>query len=369
MRDDYDVIVVGARIAGSTLAALLGDAGVPVLLLDRARFPSTTLSTHYFRGAGMVGVLQRLGILDEVLALGSPPLVREHVYAGRSAERTDGPAQNPGDAGYCLSVRREPLDAILLARARRPASVDVAEGTPVADLVRDGGRVAGVRLVDCREVRARFVVGADGRNSLVAKQVGAAAEEDAPAYRAVYYRYVDGFLGPDGAAPDGVELSLLGDEIAYVFPSDAGLTCVALSVNLETFRRLRREPQRRFAEQLATHPAVAARVAAARPDGRLWACGPERSWVRVPWGDGWALVGDAGLHQDPWSGLGIDLASVHATFLADALLDALGGTDEREALARYHARRNQHGLGPYRETTRGAADVSLVEEAPGLDAQ
>ena len=59
MRDRYDVIVVGARVAGSTLAALLGDAGVSVLLLDRARFPSTTPSTHFFRGAGMVGVLRR----------------------------------------------------------------------------------------------------------------------------------------------------------------------------------------------------------------------------------------------------------------------------------------------------------------------
>jgi 2-polyprenyl-6-methoxyphenol hydroxylase-like FAD-dependent oxidoreductase len=72
MRERYDVIVVGARVGGSALAALLGDQGVSVLLLDRAQFPSTTSSTHFFRGAGMVGVLERLGVLDAVLDLGLP---------------------------------------------------------------------------------------------------------------------------------------------------------------------------------------------------------------------------------------------------------------------------------------------------------
>ena len=89
MRDRYDVIVVGARVGGSALTALLGDAGLSVLLVDRARFPSTTPSTHFFRGAGMVGVLERLGILDEVLELGCPPLTREFNYTdgGRSPPR------------------------------------------------------------------------------------------------------------------------------------------------------------------------------------------------------------------------------------------------------------------------------------------
>ena len=106
LRDRYDVIVVGARIGGSTLAALLGDAGVSVLLLDRARFPSTTPSTHFFRGAGMVGVLERLGVLDRVLVLGCPPLTRELHYADGGTEPEEAPPQDPGTIGYCLSVRR-----------------------------------------------------------------------------------------------------------------------------------------------------------------------------------------------------------------------------------------------------------------------
>ena len=135
-------------------------------------------------------------------------------------------------------------------------------------------------------------------------------------------------------------------------------------MNLETFRWLRKDLEARYAERIARHRGFADRVAAAEADGRLAGCGPERSYVRVPWGPGWALVGDAGLHQDPWSGLGIDMAGVHATFLAEAIVD---GSDA--ALAGYHERRNAHGLAPYRETVHYAADLrelsSSAAASPG----
>jgi flavin-dependent dehydrogenase len=363
VRDRYDVIVVGARVGGSTLAALLGDAGVSVLLLDRARFPSTTCSTHFFRGAGMVGVLGRLGVLDAVLELGCPPLMREFNYADGGGEPSEAPPQDSGMIGYCLSVRREPLDFILLERARVAGSVDFAARTSVSDLLWNGDRVVGVQLADGRSAQAEIVVGADGRHSLVAKKVTPALKHETPPYRALYHRYVSGFLGRDGAQPDAAEFSVLDDEIAYIFPSDSGLTCVAVSVNLETFRWLRQDFEARYAERIAQHRGLARRVAAAEVDGRLSGCGPERNYVRVPWGPGWALVGDAALHQDPWSGRGIDMAGVHATLLADAIIDALhGSADERTAFTRYHERRNAHGLGAYHDTVRFAADLRTLEK-------
>jgi hypothetical protein len=93
-----------------------------------------------------------------------------------------------------------------------------------------------------------------------------------------------GFLGPDGAQPDAAEFSVLDDEIAYIFPSDSGLTCVAVSVNLETFRWLRQDFEARYAKRIAQHRGPARRVATAEADGRLSGCGPERNYVRVPWG-------------------------------------------------------------------------------------
>ncbi len=363
MRQRYDVIVVGARIAGSTLAALLGDEGLSVLLLDRARFPSTTCSTHFFRGGGMVGVLRRLGVLEEVLALGCPPLTREFNYKDGDAEGMEGPPQDPGEVGYSLSVRREPLDWVLIERARSTGCVDVGEGTNVVDLLLDEDRVTGVGLADGREVIARIVVGADGRHSLVARKVGPATEKEAPPLRALYYRYVSGFIGPDGSPPDAAEFSLAGDELAYIFPSDAGLTCVAVSVNLESFRWLRQDFAARYDERIAAHPGLAPRVAAAQPASRLSGCGPERNDVRHPWGKGWALVGDSGLHQDPWSGLGMDMAGVHATFLGDSIVDIVrNSSDEGEALERYHRRRNEHALPSFEETVHYGADLRRFEE-------
>jgi flavin-dependent dehydrogenase len=148
------------------------------------------------------------------------------------------------------------------------------------------------------------------------------------------------------------------DEIAYVFPSDGGLACVALSVNLPTFRWMRQRPRERFCERIAAHRGLAGRFCEATWEGRLLACGPEGNYVRVPVGAGWALVGDAGMHQDPWSGTGIDKAMVHATFLAEALGDWFAGhRSEQEALAAYHARRNTDGVASYRMTVDLSRDL------------
>jgi flavin-dependent dehydrogenase len=233
--------------------------------------------------------------------------------------------------------------------------------TRAIELVREGGRIAGVRLATPageREVRARVVVGADGRRSMVARMVDAPVEESAPPYRALYYRYVRGYTGPSGTEPDGAEFSHIEDELAYVFPSDDGVTCIALSINAAEFPAMRRSAARGFRERIARHRGIAGRFAAAVPEGRILGCGPEPNYVRAPFGPGWALVGDAGMHQDPWSGMGMDMAGVHARFLAEALLDRFGGmSSEGEAMASYHERRNEHGLEPYRQTVTLAADL------------
>jgi flavin-dependent dehydrogenase len=147
--------------------------------------------------------------------------------------------------------------------------------------------------------------------------------------------------------------------------SDAGMACIAVPVNLETFGRLRKDLYGGFDSQLARHEGFADRGRQAQPVGRLLGCGPAPSYVRVPSGPGWALVGDASIHQDPWTGLGIDMAGVHATFLLDAILDWTSGrSGERSALADYQQRRDEHALVPFRETVTLASD--LRQAAPSL---
>jgi flavin-dependent dehydrogenase len=174
-----------------------------------------------------------------------------------------------------------------------------------------------------------------------------------------------------------VSLGQVGLVLAYVFPSDGGLACLALSANLDGYGRLRRAPEAVLTERLAARPGLATRVARAVPDGRAIGCGPEASYVRVPGGPGWALVGDAGLHLDPWTGNGMDFAATQAEMLAESLDDWFAGrASEADALAVYRARRDEYCLPIYDRTIAGARDLrqtkmmDLVREtrmAAGLD--
>jgi flavin-dependent dehydrogenase len=362
---EVDVLIVGARVAGSVLGTLLGSAGWRVLVVDRAAFPSDTLSTHFFRGSGCGGVLSRLGVLDEVLAAGPPRLVSDHnADALTNVQRTD-PAEDAGELGFNLSVRRTTLDAMLVERVRREPTVQVRERTAFRGLVQRGERVTGAVIEGSDgsvEVRSSFVVGADGHASRVARAVGARVQEAVPPFRVIYYRYARGFDGPDGA-PDGPEFSLGDDELVYVFPSDGGTTCVAVSANLRDYARLRRNAEDGFHERVSAHPFVAPRAGRATWVGRLRGCGPRPVEARLPVGPGWALVGDASMHVDPWTGEGMDNAAVHATFLAEALDDALAGRDSEEnALTTYHARRDAHALENMRENIRLGRDLNALRE-------
>jgi flavin-dependent dehydrogenase len=358
----YEAIVVGGRVAGSTAAALLGEQGLSVLLVERVRFPRPTISTHFFRGEGLVGVLDRLQVLDEVLALGPPPLRREWSFGFAGPGPDEGPPQGPGAAGFSLSVRRAPLDDVLLRRAARTPGVDLAQPAAVVRLLREDGRVAGVRLRDGdgeRDVRGRVVVGADGRHSLVAREVEPGVEHEVEALRTLYYRYVSGWRGPGGEPPDAAEFSLNGDEMAYVFPSDAGVACIGVSAPARDFEAFRAAPGAELDRRVRAHPGLADRWLAADPVGRAEGGPPEPSWMRVPAGPGWVLIGDAGVHQDPWTGAGMDTAGQHAVMAADAIGDWLSGrATEEEAMARYHADRDKHVLADWTECTTLARDLS-----------
>ncbi len=367
MSREYDVVVVGARVAGSTLAALLGDLGVRVLLVERVRFPRSTISTHFFRGAGLVAVLDRLGLLEEVLALGCPRITREWDFGFGSPGPEEGPPQRAGDVGFGLSVRRAPLDELLLERARRCSTVEVAQPATVRALLRQDDRVSGVTLAQGGrevDVPCRIVVGADGRHSTVAREVAPVMERSVEPLRTLYYRYVAEWRGPNGEPPDAAEFSLNGDEMAYVFPSDGGVTCIGLSAPAAAFAGFRAAPDAELARRLEAHPGLMGRISAAVAVGRTEGGPPEASWVSAPAGPGWALVGDAGWHQDPWTGEGMDNAGVCAASAADAIAGWLAGaTSEHEAMARYGSLRRELVDASFDQCTSIARDLSQL--APG----
>jgi len=354
-----DVLIVGARVAGAVVASYLGDAGVDVLLIDSDPAPGPTLSTHFFRGAGLVGVLDDLGILDEVLTSGAPRLTRQYFHVADS-QPMEQPPQEPGSVGFALSVRRETLDPLLVKRARRNESVRYWSSARAKDVVWAGDRVVGARVVRDGEevsVMARVVVAADGRRSSIARSVGAGRVREDPPKRAMYYGYVSGFTPLSSGPLDAPEFSLLGDELAYVFPSDHGLACVAVSVNLDTFAAMRSRYRDAYRERVLAHPGLRRRIEVATSYGDVLGYGPQPGHVREPAGNGWVLVGDAGIYYDPWSGFGMDSAAVHARFAADAIKALLAGGDQDDCWSRYRRARDDHALGKYQTTVELASDL------------
>ena len=336
----HDVVVVGARAAGSATALLLARMGHDVAVLERAHFPSDTLSTHSISRSGVVQ-LSRWGLLDGVLVSGAPA-VRQVTFHIGDESITRQIKQHAG-VDLLVAPRRHVLDTIL-ADAARSAGADVHFGVTVTGLRHEGGRVIGVTTRDSGgaplELDARFVIGADGLRSRVARSVGASIDVAGHSDGAGHYAY---YAGP---AWQGHEFFVADGSLAGVFPTNDGEACIWVcnpARHADQVRGRSTSLAGAFDEMLVeAAPELAARLRGARRTS------PVRGTVRLPnhvrqaFGPGWALVGDAGYHRDPVTGHGISDAFRDAELLAVALHSALRGElYETAALAGYQRRRNE----------------------------
>jgi 2-polyprenyl-6-methoxyphenol hydroxylase-like FAD-dependent oxidoreductase len=358
---DYDVAIIGARVAGSLVAALLGDAGYRVLILDRARFPSDTLSTHFFR-APTFRALSKVGVYEEVQAKAPHLTVNYNAVDGIVFPEA---VDRPEDYPFYMCVRRITLDDILVRRARATPNVELREAAKATELLKEKGKIVGVAWVEPSgrgEAKARVVVGADGLHSFVAKDVGAETEHEEPVRRAMYYAYYRGVEPREGPA---AEFHYRGNALVYCFPCDDDLTLLASSVPIGRFGEFKRDPEGVLLEELRSMTALAPRLAGAEREGEVRGTGSIPGYLRLPYGSGWALVGDAGMVMDPWSGQGIDQGSTHAVLLALRLGQYLGGESDWEtAMRAYHRERNEFSLKTYRRTCHYAMDLQpMTREA------
>jgi flavin-dependent dehydrogenase len=356
----YDAIVIGARCGGAATAMLLARRGHRVLVVDRAMFPSDIPHGHLIHHGGPKR-LASWGLLERIVATGAPAITSMSSDLGdctlASAELSvDG-------VPVACGPRRTALDRVL-TEAAVEAGAELREGFSVEALTMEGDRVVGVRGGDRRAgtkvtERAAITIGADGRNSHVARAVGAAEYEQVPSLTCWYFSYWA------DVPSDSLELYDRHGRAMFAFPTNDDLFAVFVAWPASELGVVRADIERQFLAALDGAPALGERVRAGRRADRFYGATDVRSFMRKPYGPGWALVGDAGCHKDPYLALGVADAFRDAELLADAIdVGLTGRAPMNEALADYERRRNDATMPDYRlNVARAQFTVSPQERA------
>jgi flavin-dependent dehydrogenase len=332
----YDAIVVGARCAGAATAMLLARKGYQVLLVDRATFPSDTWRLHFIHQPG-VARLQRWGLLEQVAAT-CPPILKRTIDLGDFPLTGWAPPFESVAEAY--SPRRFALDQILV-NAATSAGAELREGFSVQDLVWSDDRVVGVRGQHRGSVAeyARVVIGADGLHSKVAQSVDATTYHARPARACHYAPYWS------DVPTDGLEIYARDRKAVFVFPTNAGRTGICVGWQQAAFETVRANVEGSFQAALDLVPELADRVRRGVREEPFVGTADLPNFFRKPYGPGWALVGDAGYHKDPYLAQGITDAFRDAELLADALDQGFSG--RASTLANYEQQRNARALPLY----------------------
>jgi 2-polyprenyl-6-methoxyphenol hydroxylase-like FAD-dependent oxidoreductase len=344
-QDQYDAIVVGARCAGSPTAMLLARRGYKVLVVDRSTFPSDTLSTHVLQPQG-AAALKRWGLLDRLAATGCPPI---HTYSFDFGPLTlsGSPGTDESPVAYC--PRRTVLDKLLVDAAAE-AGVEVREGFTVEDVIVEDDRVVGIRGHskggETVTERAGVVVGADGRNSRVAKTARPEQYNEKAAILCGYYTYWSDF------PIDGTfEVYVRPGRGWAAAPTHDGLTLIVGGWPVAEYEANKDDVEGNYLKMFEMAPEFAERIRGAKREARFSGTSVE-NYFRKPFGSGWALVGDAGYNKDFITAQGISDAFRDAELCAGALDESLSNTRSFDvAMGEYQAKRDAHVLPMFEFTT------------------
>lgn len=363
----YDVIVVGARVAGASTALLFARNGYKVLLVDRARFPSDKLSTLYIHQPG-VARLSRWGVLDAVKATGCPALDRA-IYQVEDV-RLEGCSIAVHGERASYAPRRYLLDKILIDAAVAEG-VDFREGCSVAGpLFDDDGVVTGVELKDGQREHAILTVGADGMRSPLAKGVRAPYLVQDPLHTCTYYTYWSG-------VPARFELYEAPGRWIGVIPTNDDTTLIAAYWPQADYDTVRADPLAHYLDNIrATAPQLYERTRAGERVERLYGTGDQQNFFRQASGPGWALAGDAAHHKDSITAKGINDALFQAELLTDTVGAALHDPAKLAVrLLRYDQRlrdellegySNTLGIGRLQVTPERLQLIRAIASSPGL---
>lgn len=328
-----DVLIIGAGPAGSASAIRLAQAGLDVVLTDRATFPREKPCSEYL-GPGAVRQLAELGVLPELVRRGARVLRGTQVHGARGGRLTGMFAE--ADSGFPaggLAILRTELDHALLDRARA-AGARVQEGWTATALRQNGDQIEGARFrtaAGTREISARVTIGADGLRSLVARRLGGVRAGRPRRY---------GFVTHVSGIPDlGETATMLVSDQGYlgINPLAGGIANIALVVPAHRARHAAGRLEDFFEDELRRFPAPAGRIATLPRLHPVTAIGPFAVRAHRVTGHGALLVGDAADFFDPFTGEGIYTALAGAGLAAPVIVRALAvpGPVRRDRLRPY----------------------------------
>jgi 2-polyprenyl-6-methoxyphenol hydroxylase-like FAD-dependent oxidoreductase len=341
MSETSDVLIVGGSLSGCTAAILLARQGLRVTVLEQHRDPGhyKRACTHYIQPSA-TAVFERLGLVPQLEAAGAVP-------NSIDLWTRYGWIRPPDEGLHGYNIRRSVLDPILRQAAAATPGIDLRLGVKATQLVREQGRVQGVRGVDHtgeeQEFSCHVVVGADGRHSPVASWAGVPAKEKKHG-RFIYFASFEDLRLTRGSR----SLMWLTDpDVAYVFPNDGGVTVLAVMLTADKLADFRQDIDGNFRRFFADLPDAPDLDRARRVSDYVGV--PHYPDVSRRAGtSGLALVGDAALTTDYLWGVGCGWALESSAWLADQVGPVLAqpapaAADVDRALRRY-ARRHHHAL-------------------------
>jgi flavin-dependent dehydrogenase len=332
---DFDVVVVGASVAGCTAARLYGQRGARVALIEKRPDPAAykTVCTHYIQSSA-TPTIERLGLA---------PLIEEHGAVRNSIDLWTpygGWIPHRGGTPYGYNVTRRVLDPLLRRLAADTAGVELMAGVTATGLL-ERGVVVEDRSHTRRELRAPLVVAADGRDTRVARMAGVPGRVR-PHNRFFYWAYWRG-VKPAG---DRSRMWFMEPDCAYTFPNEDGL-CLAMvgphRDRLPEFRADLEGTYMRYLEALPDAPDLSSATRESNLLGKLDMPNVSRPAARP----GLAFVGDAALASDPLWGVGCGWAFQSADWLVEETADALAGGGDLDAALESYRRVHARRLGPH----------------------
>jgi flavin-dependent dehydrogenase len=323
---------------------LLARRGYRVLLVDRAPFPSDIHQGHFIHKQGP-RLLKNWGLLERLEAK-CPPVTSQATDFGDFL--LTGKELVVDGVAWGYGPRRMHLDEMLVEAAME-AGAEFRPNFLVEEYFSDGDALAGIRGREARGSaaaleRARITIGADGRNSALARTVRASSYEETPPLTCWYFSYWS------GVRTGGFEMYVRPRRVVFSFSTSDNLFAIFIACPIQEFAAVRADVEGEFMKALDLAPDLAERVRAGRREERFYGAADLPNFLRRPFGPGWALVGDAGSHKDPYLALGICDALRDAELVTAAVHEGLSGERPlEEALRAYESARNSAVLEDYRQ--------------------